>query len=95
MKNVIISEKRDKKAAQFLTKTVPLAAARRSHVQVPHQYSSVAQYEQAMRTPLGPDWNTERSHGQLVKRDLITRKGQVITPMNKQRKAPASKKRKT
>merc|ERR1712086_268345 len=83
LKNVIISEKRDKKAAVFLSK------------QVPFEFKTAAQYERAMRTPLGPDWNTDRSFGQLVKKEVVTRKGAIIKPMAKNLKAPVSKKRKS
>jgi len=83
LKNVIISEKRDKKAALFLSK------------QVPFEFKTAAQYERAMRTPLGPDWNTDRSFGQLVKKEVVTRKGSIIKPMAKNLKAPVSKKRKS
>ena len=44
--NVIISEKRDKKAAKYLVKDLP------------YPYTSKAQFERAMDAPIGPEWNT-------------------------------------
>ncbi|KAG6330003.1 hypothetical protein ID866_9086 [Astraeus odoratus] len=44
--HVIISEKRDKKAAKYLVKDLP------------HPYTSHAQFERSMDTPLGAEWNT-------------------------------------
>ncbi|KAL4070303.1 Utp14 protein-domain-containing protein, partial [Scleroderma citrinum] len=44
--HVIISEKRDKKAAKYLVKDLP------------HPYTSYAQFERSMDTPLGTEWNT-------------------------------------
>ena len=44
--HVIISEKRDKKAAKYLVKDLP------------YPYTSKAQFERSMDTPLGTEWNT-------------------------------------
>lgn len=44
--HVIISEKRDKKAAKYTVKDLP------------YPYTSKAQFEQSMDTPLGTEWNT-------------------------------------
>lgn len=44
--HVIISEKRDKKAAKYLVKDLPFP------------YTSKAQFERSMDTPLGTEWNT-------------------------------------
>ena len=45
-KHVIISEKRDKKAAKYMVKDLP------------YPYTSKAQYERSIDTPLGTEWNT-------------------------------------
>jgi U3 small nucleolar RNA-associated protein 14 len=45
-KNIIISEKRDKKVAKYLVKDLP------------YPYTSKAQFERAMENPLGVEWNT-------------------------------------
>ena len=44
--HVIISEKRDKKAAKYLTKDLP------------YPYTSKAQFERALEIPIGREWNT-------------------------------------
>ena len=44
--HVIISEKRDKKAAKYLVKDLP------------YPYTSKAQFERTMEMPLGTEWNT-------------------------------------
>lgn len=44
--HVIISEKRDKKAAKYLTKDLP------------YPYTSKAQFERTLETPIGREWNT-------------------------------------
>jgi Utp14 protein len=43
---VIISEKRDKKAAKYLTKDLP------------YPYTSKAQFERTLEMPIGKEWNT-------------------------------------
>ena len=45
-KNIIISEKRDKKAAKYLVKDLP------------YPYTSRVQFERSMERPLGKEWNT-------------------------------------
>lgn len=49
MKNVVISEKFDKKAAQFHVESVPFG------------YSNKEVYEASLRQPLGRDFNTDAS----------------------------------
>jgi hypothetical protein len=44
--HVIISEKRDKKAAKYLVKDLP------------YPYTSKEQFERSLSTPLGTEWNT-------------------------------------
>lgn len=44
--HIIISEKRDKKAAKYLVKDLP------------YPYTSQAQFERSMERPLGTEWNT-------------------------------------
>lgn len=44
--NVIISEKRDKKASKYMVKDLP------------YPYTSKAQFERRMEQPLGVEWNT-------------------------------------
>jgi hypothetical protein len=48
--HVIITERRNKKAAKYLIEKQP------------YQFASKEQYEQAIRQPIGPDWNTQLTH---------------------------------
>jgi U3 small nucleolar RNA-associated protein 14 len=59
--HVIISEKRDKKAAKYLTKDLP------------HPYTSKGQFERALETPIGREWNT-RIASQCATLPKVTKK---------------------
>lgn len=48
--NVIISEKKDKKASQYQVKDLP------------YPYTSVQQYEKRFENPLGAEWNSRAGH---------------------------------
>ncbi len=48
--NVIISEKKDKKAAKYL------------QTDLPYPYTSAAQYEASFSNAVGSDWNTRATH---------------------------------
>lgn len=48
--NVIISEKKDKKASQYQVKDLP------------YPYTSVQQYEKRFDNPLGSEWNSRAGH---------------------------------
>ena len=45
-KHLIVSERKDKKAAKYLVRDLP------------YPYTSAAQYERSMERPLGAEWNT-------------------------------------
>lgn len=51
--HVIISEKKDKKASKYLLKDLPFP------------YTSAAQHEHKLRTPMGPEWSTSTVSLQL------------------------------
>ncbi|PWZ01828.1 Utp14-domain-containing protein [Testicularia cyperi] len=68
---VIINEKRDKKMDKFRIRDLP------------HPYTSIAQYQAAMKNPLGPEWNT-RIETQRLNMPRITKKvGKVIQPIQR------------
>lgn len=69
MTNVIINQKRDKKADKYRGKDVPFP------------YTSRAQYEMAMRNPLGPEWNTRTQHQKLTLPKVTTKPGKAIKPI--------------
>ncbi|MCO5566033.1 hypothetical protein L7F22_019708 [Adiantum nelumboides] len=71
MSNVIINQKRDKKADKFKSDDVP------------YPYTSRAQYEMAMRNPLGPEWNTRTQHQRMTLPKVLTKPGKAIKPIEK------------
>lgn len=66
---VIINQKQDKKADRYKSKDVP------------YPYTSRAQYEMAMRNPLGPEWNTRTQHQRLTLPRVVTKPGKAIKPI--------------
>ena len=69
--NVIVSAKKDAKAARFTVHDLP------------HPYTSVAQYNMAMRNPLGPEWNTRIETERLTAPRVTKKLGKVIAPIGK------------
>jgi len=69
LKNVIINEKRDKKAAKYLTKKLPFP------------YETQEQYERAMRNPLGKDWNASQVYNKMIQPRIIKKYGELIEPI--------------
>ncbi|NWY25133.1 UT14A protein, partial [Pheucticus melanocephalus] len=68
--HVIMSEKRNIHAAAHQVSELPFPFER-------HQ-----QFEQAMRTPVGPTWNTQRAFQKLTAPRVITRTGHIIQPIS-------------
>ena len=77
LKNVIISEKRNKKAATFTTAGVP------------YPFTSREQFERSLRAPLGREWNTTASHKALTAPGVVVAKGVAINAIATHHKAPA------
>ncbi|GJE97818.1 Utp14 domain-containing protein [Phanerochaete sordida] len=69
--HVIISEKRDKKAARYLVKDLPFP------------YTSKAQFERNMDTPIGTEWNTRVGFQRSTLPKVVKKMGTVITPLEK------------
>ena len=69
LRNVIVSEKRDKKAAQFTTAGVPFP------------FTSREQFERSLRQPIGKEWNTSASHTALTAPKLTRARGAAIAPI--------------
>ncbi|KAF4603269.1 hypothetical protein EYR38_003682 [Pleurotus pulmonarius] len=69
--HVIISEKRDKKAAKYLVRDLP------------YPYTSKAQFERSMETPLGTEWNTRRGFQKGTLPRIVKKMGTVINPLEK------------
>ncbi|KAG6813718.1 hypothetical protein H0H92_008126 [Tricholoma furcatifolium] len=69
--HVIISEKRDKKAAKYLVKDLP------------YPYTSKAQFEKAMEQPLGTEWNTRVAFQRGTLPRVVKKPGMIIDPLEK------------
>ncbi|KAG6952106.1 hypothetical protein JG688_00013420 [Phytophthora aleatoria] len=88
LERVLINEKKDKKAAKFTVKDVP------------YPFTSRAEYEAAMRNPLGSDWNTSQVTNVLTAPKIMKHAGTSIAPLvlskedRKQSKKELSLKRK-
>ncbi|KAI0687976.1 Utp14 protein-domain-containing protein [Cytidiella melzeri] len=69
--HVVISEKRDKKASKYQVKDLPFP------------YTSKAQFERRMDTPLGTEWNTRVGFQRGTLPKVVKKMGTVITPLEK------------
>ncbi|KAJ3220880.1 hypothetical protein HDU81_011128 [Chytriomyces hyalinus] len=83
LKDVIINERRMKKANKYLANDLPFG------------FESREQYEQAIRMPLGVEWNTTSSHSKLVAPKVVTRMGTIINPLKLKGNGSASSKKKS
>ncbi|KAJ7746552.1 Utp14-domain-containing protein [Mycena metata] len=69
--NIIISEKRDKKAAKYQVKDLP------------YPFTSRAQFERSMEAPLGAEWNTRVAFQKGTLPRVVKKMGMVIEPLQK------------
>ncbi|KAI0936890.1 hypothetical protein AcW1_001012 [Taiwanofungus camphoratus] len=69
--HVIISEKRDKKAAKYMVKDLP------------YPYTSKAQFERSLDTPVGIEWNTRVGFQRATLPRVVKKMGTVISPLEK------------
>lgn len=69
LKNVIISEKVDKKAEKLHTKTLPFP------------FTSKEVFEQSIRMPIGPESNPATTIGALNRPEVVKRSGLIIRPI--------------
>ena len=70
MERVIVNEKRVKKNTKYLAS------------QLPHPYETNAQYERALRVPVGPEWTTKEVFQQATKPRVLVKQG-VIAAMER------------
>lgn len=68
--NVVIIENRDEKLKKHLVSTLPFP------------FTSVEDYEQSIRAPIGRDFVPATAHRLLTKPAVITKSGTIIEPMN-------------
>lgn len=69
--HVIISERKDKKAAKYLVKDLP------------YPYASVSQFNRAMERPIGKEWNTRVGFQRGTLPRVVKKMGVVIDPLKK------------
>ncbi|KAF8310820.1 Utp14-domain-containing protein [Clavulina sp. PMI_390] len=67
--HLIISEKKDKKASKYLVRDLP------------HPYTSRAQFEKSLDTPVGPEWNTRTSFQKGTLPRVVKKMGTIIDPV--------------
>lgn len=70
LKHVVISERYDKKASKYTTTAVPFP------------FKTRADYERSIRTPLGSDFNSDKSHRDLTRPEVLTTTGVRIDPLS-------------
>ncbi|BGP48517.1 hypothetical protein JCM10450v2_004393 [Rhodotorula kratochvilovae] len=71
LNHVIISEKKDKKAAKYMLKDLPFP------------YTSAAQHEHKLSTPMGPEWSTSTILRDQTIPAVLVKPGVTIRPVNR------------
>lgn len=51
---------------------------------IPFPYTSVDDYEAVVKHPIGKEWNPESSHRSLTQPTVVTKRGAIIAPMDKE-----------
>lgn len=69
LERVMINEKKTKKNVKYLAP------------ELPHPYESRAQYERALRLPMGPEWSTRKHFQDAIKPRVLVKQGNVIQPL--------------
>ncbi|WVR04957.1 hypothetical protein IAU60_001969 [Kwoniella sp. DSM 27419] len=69
--NVIITEKKDKKASAFLVKDLP------------YPYTSKEQYEKSFATPVGSEWNSRSGFQRGTVPRVVKKPGAIIEPVRR------------
>lgn len=71
LKNVIISERQDRKGKKYLASVLP------------HQYENQEQYERSHRLPMGPEWTTKEVHQRMTRPRVVVKPGVNMTPLER------------
>ncbi|KAK0521653.1 hypothetical protein OC834_006583 [Tilletia horrida] len=71
LEHVIINERADKKLERYKVKDLP------------HPYTSAAQYDLVMRNAVGPEWNTRTQHQRMTLPRVVTKPGKAIQPIER------------
>jgi U3 small nucleolar RNA-associated protein 14 len=72
LSHVIVSTKQANKAA----------VAKYLVERVPYPFTSHEQYERALRTAVGPDWNTPSVFAKAIKPAVLVRRGAIVDPVS-------------
>ena len=71
LKNVIISEKNERKGRKYLAP------------QLPHEFESQEQYERSRRLPMGPEWTTKEVHQKQTRPRVVIKPGVIIDALER------------
>ncbi|KAK4046557.1 hypothetical protein OIV83_006009 [Microbotryomycetes sp. JL201] len=71
LNHVIISERKDKKAQKYMLKDLPFP------------YTSAAQHEHKLRTPMGPEWSTSTILRDQTMPSVLVKPGVTIRPVDR------------
>jgi U3 small nucleolar RNA-associated protein 14 len=71
LENVIISEKQNRKGKHYMAPMLP------------HGYESKAQYERALRLPMGPEWSTKEVFQRATRPRVVVKPGAVVEAMER------------
>ncbi|BGP16523.1 hypothetical protein JCM10213_001138 [Rhodosporidiobolus nylandii] len=71
LNHVIIREKKDKKAAKYMLKDLPFP------------YTSAAQHEHKLRTPMGPEWSTSTVLRDQTIPAVLVKPGVTVRPLDR------------
>jgi U3 small nucleolar RNA-associated protein 14 len=71
LKNVIISEKNERKGRKYLAPVLP------------HEFESKEQYERSRRLPMGPEWTTKEVHQKSTRPRVVVKAGVVVNALER------------
>ena len=71
LENVIISEKQNRKGKHYMAPMLP------------HGYETKAQYERALRLPMGPEWSTKEVFQRATRPRVVVKTGAVVEAMER------------
>lgn len=71
LKNVIISEKNERKGRKYLAPVLP------------HEFENKEQYERSRRLPMGPEWTTKEVHQKSTRPRVVVKAGVVVNALER------------
>ncbi|KAF2860084.1 small-subunit processome [Piedraia hortae CBS 480.64] len=69
--NVILSERKDKKAKSYLASVLP------------HEFETRGQYEKSLRIPLSQEWTTKQTFQKATRPRVVVKRGEVISAIER------------